>query len=62
MLSALAERFAKLCSMNSVPVRSQIEAQRLIEDLFACGNTEFTNSGHRIMSVLTDEELSKMFG
>ena len=61
MLSSYAERFAKLGAMNASPVRSPAEAQRLIDDLFACGNTEFTESGHRIMSVLTEDELSKIF-
>lgn len=61
ILSALAERFAKLGSTNAAPVRSPAEAQHLIDDLFSCENTEYTNSGHRIMSVLTEDELNSMF-
>ena len=62
MLSSLAGRLAWLGSVNSNPVRTQVEAQRLIDDLFACTNTEFTESGHRIVSVLTEDEIAKMFG
>ena len=61
MLSALADRFARLGSVNSSPVKTPAEAQRLIDDLFLCENSEFTNSGHRIMSVLSEDELAKMF-
>lgn len=62
MLSSLAGRLAWLGSVNSNPVRTQVEAQRLIDGLFACTNTEFTESGHRIVSVLTEDEIAKMFG
>ena len=62
MLSSLAGRLAWLGSVNSNPVRTQVEAQRLIDDLFACTNTEFTESGHRIVSVMTEDEIAKMFG
>ena len=60
MLSSMAQRFARLGTVNSEPVRNPSEAQRLIEDLFLCENTEFTGSGHRIMSVLTEEQIDKM--
>ena len=60
MLSSMAQRFARLGTVNSEPVRNPAEAQRLIEDLFLCENTEFTGSGHRIMSVLTEEQIDKM--
>ena len=61
MLSAMADRLARLGSLNSAPVRTQTEAQRLVDDLFSCGNTEFTNSGHRIMTVLSEEDILKLF-
>ena len=61
MLSSIADRFARLASVNSDAVRTNVEAQRLIDDLFRCGNTEYTNSGHRILSVLSEDQLNKMF-
>ena len=60
MLSSLADRFARLGAVSGSPVRTPIEAQRLIDDLFACGNTEFTNSGHRIMTVLSEDDIMKL--
>ena len=61
MISVLAGRFARLGAVNSAPVRTPLEAQRLIDDLFACSNTEFTDSGHRIMSVLPEDDIAGMF-
>ena len=61
MLSSVAGRFARLGAVNSVPVRTPAEAQRLIDDLFSCENTEFTESGRRIMTVLPEDDLLKMF-
>ena len=61
MLSSIADRFARLASVNSDAVRTNVEAQRLIDDLFRCGNTEYTNSGHRILSVPSEDQLNKMF-
>ena len=61
MFSAMAERFARLGAMNSTPVRSSIEAQRLIDDLFSCENPEFTPSGHRTVSILSETDITRMF-
>ena len=61
MYSSIADRFARLGAVNGNPVRTSVEAQRLIDDLFSCENSEYTNSGHRIVSVLTEDELTKMF-
>ena len=61
MLSVLADRFARLGAVNCVPVRTPVEAQRLIDDLFSCSNTEYTNSGHKIMAVIKEEDIVKMF-
>ena len=61
LFSDMAARFARLGAVNSVPVRSRVEAQRLIDDLFSCENSEYTASGHRIMTVLAEEEIAKMF-
>ena len=61
MVSSMAERFARLGASSGDGVTSGIEAQRLIDSLFACENAEYTSSGHKIMSLLTSEELEKRF-
>ncbi len=61
MLSALAERFARIgASGESSPV-SGVEAQNLINALFACENSEFTSAGHRTMTILSVDEIDKKF-
>ena len=57
----LASKFAKLGSLNSDPLTSQLEAQRLMDTLFACDNSEFTAGGRRIVAVLSADELEKKF-
>ena len=37
------------------------EAQRLIDDLFACENAEYTNTGRRIVAIINAEEIDKRF-
>ena len=61
MVSSLAEKFARLGASSGDGVPSGIEAQRLIDSLFACENAEYTSSGHKILSLLTAEELEKRF-
>lgn len=61
MESAVAERFAKLGASEGDPVRSDYEASRLLEDLFACDNAEYTPSGRKIISRLDAGQLEKMF-
>lgn len=61
MVSSLAEKFARLGASSGDDVPSGIEAQRLIDSLFACENAEYTSSGHKILSLLTAEELEKRF-
>ena len=57
----MAEKFAKIGASEDDPVTSTVEAQRLIDTLFACENAEFTSSGHRTMAILTTEEMDKKF-
>jgi hypothetical protein len=38
-----------------------MEAQRLIDSLFACENAEYTNTGRRIMSLIPIEEIDRKF-
>lgn len=61
MVSSLAEKFARLGASSGDGVPSGIEAQRLIDSLFACENAEYTSSGHKILSLLSTEELEKRF-
>lgn len=61
MTAKMASRFARLGALSADPVTNQVEAQRLIDDLFACGNPEYTDNGHRIVSILTMDELDKRF-
>lgn len=61
MQQAIAERFAMLGAVNSAPLGSAIEAQRLIDTLFASDNAEITSSGRRIISIVPVEEIDKKF-
>lgn len=61
MVSSMAEKFARLGASSSDCIPSGIEAQRLIDSLFACENAEYTSSGHKILSLLATEELEKRF-
>ena len=61
MQSSMAEKFAVLGSSTARMPSSPFEAQHLIDSLFACGNAEFTSRGHRIMSIMTVDEIDKKF-
>ncbi len=61
MYSAMAERFAKLGALNSDPLRSQTEAQALIDSLFSCGNPEFTPSGRKVAMIISKDDIDKKF-
>ena len=61
MAANMASRFARLGAFSADPVTNQMEAQRLIEQLFACENPEYTSAGRRVMSLLPVEEIDKKF-
>lgn len=61
METSIAEKFAKIGSATGKSLTSTIEAQRLIDTLFGCTNSEFTSSGNRIMSILSIDEIDKKF-
>ena len=61
MLSSLSDKFARLGAINAAEVKTTVEAQRLIDDLFSCENSEFTNSGRRIITIVSVEEIDKKF-
>lgn len=62
MVSAMAERFARLGAMAADSQITVIEAQRLIDTLFACENAEYTPSGHKTMTIISLDELGRMLG
>ncbi len=59
--SRIAEKFAILSASGGEPMTSPLEAQRLIDTLFASENAEFTPSGKRIVSILSMDDIDKMF-
>ena len=59
--SSLAAKFAALGSANVEAPRNAVEAQGLIDSLFACDNAELTTSGKKIVSLMTIEDLDKKF-
>ena len=61
MASSVAEKFAKIGAAGRDALTSPVEAQRLIDTLFACSNAEFTSSGHRTMVIMPIEDIDKRF-
>ncbi len=61
MAANMASRFARLGALSGDPVTNPMEAQRLIEQLFACENAEYTSTGRRVMSLIPVEEIDKKF-
>lgn len=59
--ASLASKFATLGSLNVEPPHDAVEAQGLIDSLFACENSELTASGRRITAVMSLEEIEKRF-
>ncbi len=61
MTANMASHFARLGALSGDPVTNPMEAQRLIDELFACENAEYTSSGRRVMSLIPTEEIDKKF-
>ena len=61
MTANLSSRFAKLGAHSCDPVTNPMEAQRLIDQLFACGNPEYTSSGRRIVNIIPINEIDNRF-
>lgn len=61
MNATMAEKFARIGAQGAEKITSPMQAQRLIDTLFACSNAEYTNSGRRTMVILSTEELDKKF-
>lgn len=61
MESSMAEKFAKMGASEGKPVESPVEARSLMDSLFACSNSEYTSNGRKIMTVMSPEDIDKMF-
>lgn len=56
-----AERLAVSGASNSAPLDSALEAQALIDTLFASENAELTSNGRRIVSIVKIGDIDKLF-
>lgn len=59
--AAMAEKFARMEAAEGKPVESPVEARSLVDSLFACSNAEYTSRGHKIMTVVSQDQLDKFF-
>ena len=61
MTANMASRLARLGSLSCDPVTNPMEAQSLIDRLFACGNPEYTSNGRRIITIIPINEIDNKF-
>ncbi len=61
MISSLSSRFAKLGSMSASEISNPAEAQALMDRLLTLPNPEFTDSGQKIISILSIDDIDKFF-
>ena len=61
MTANMASKFARLGAFSGEPLTNPTQAQRLIDQLFACDNPEYTASGRRIITIISIDELDKKF-
>ena len=61
MNQRLAERIAATSLASADSVKSPLEAQALIDTLFASDNAEFTSNGRRIITIVSVGDIDKMF-
>lgn len=57
----IAERLATSGASNSAPLDSVLEAQSLIDTLFASENAELTSNGRRIVNIVKIGDIDKLF-
>lgn len=57
----IAERLATSGASNSAPLDSVLEAQNLIDTLFASENAELTSNGRRIVNIVKIGDIDKLF-
>ena len=61
LVANMASKFAKLGSLSGDSLTNPAQAQRLIDQLFACENPEYTASGRKTMTLMSVEEIDKKF-
>ena len=61
MEQAMARKFSVLGASGAPRLTSPIQAQRLVDTLLQSSHPEFTESGRRILSIVSAEELEKRF-
>ena len=61
MTANMASSLARLGSLSGDSVTNPVEAQRLIDQLLACDNAEFTSTGRRIITIVPVDEIDKKF-
>lgn len=61
MHSTMAGKMALLGASSADAITSALEAQRLIDALFSCENSEFAPNGRRILSIIPVEDIDKQF-
>ncbi|MBR1574764.1 MAG: DNA mismatch repair endonuclease MutL [Bacteroidales bacterium] len=58
--SAMAEKFARAAAASGRPMTSSLEAQRLVDTLLSCDSAEYTPRGHKVITVLSPDELEAL--
>ncbi|MCQ2143136.1 MAG: DNA mismatch repair endonuclease MutL [Bacteroidales bacterium] len=61
MAATMAEKFALLAAMGTPAPTAPLEAQNLIDTLFACDNPRLTASGRKVAVVVSLEDIDKKF-
>lgn len=61
MNQRLAEKIAQSGAASAESVSSPLQAQRLIDTLFECDNAEYTAGGRRTVSIISTEDIDKLF-
>ena len=61
MTANMASSLARLGSLSGDSVTNPVEAQRLIDQLLACDNAEFTSTGRRIITIVPVDDIDKKF-
>jgi len=61
MDTALAGKLASAGAAAGRTPSTTMEAQRLVDTLFGCSNSEFTPRGHKIMTIIPSGDIDKLF-
>ncbi len=59
--AAMAAKFATLGSLGADIPEGAAQARHVVDALFACENPELTPSGHRIIGIVSMEDIEKLF-